>query len=216
MNTIQIVLEEIAENFEKRRFEITNLRRILLCYVGKPLESTAVRMAIPLLYANWEGYVKEVCQLYLEFIETTGLKYKDLKAELLGYSWTSALRPLTGGLNLERKKSIAELALYSMEKPVCFTESEGGINTKSNLNYKVLVDILNHLCLDSSVFNVWKHHINAFVNLRNNIAHGSIPSSLNFDTFEENSSTVIILIEEFEKILIGAVENRDYCTNKTS
>lgn len=114
MSLLQVTQEEISDNLDKRRFEITNLRRVLLNYVGKPLESTVVRMAIPLLYANWEGYVKEVCQLYLEYIERSGTKNRELKADLLGYLWSSSLRPLTGGLNFENKKAIAELALHRM------------------------------------------------------------------------------------------------------
>ena len=104
MGIVEVTKEEISDNLDKRRFEITNLRRVLLNYVGKPLESTVTRMAIPLLYANWEGYVKEVCQLYLEYIERSGTKNRELKAEVLGYLWSSSLKPLTGGIISKRKK----------------------------------------------------------------------------------------------------------------
>jgi hypothetical protein len=123
MSLLQVTQEEISDNLDKRRFEITNLRRVLLNYVGKPLESTVVRMAIPLLYANWEGYVKEVCQLYLEYIERSGTKNHELKADLLGYLWSSSLRSLAGGLNFEKKKTIAELALHRMDDCVEFSIS---------------------------------------------------------------------------------------------
>ena len=213
MHLLQTVLEEIIENMDKRRLEITNLRRILLHYVGKPLESTVVRMAIPLLYANWEGYVREVCQLYLEFIEASGVCLRELKSDLLGYLWTPNLKPLTGGLNFERKKAIADLALNCMEDPVLFSDSERSINTKSNLNFDVLIDIAAHLCLDFSSFAFWKQRLNALVNLRNNIAHGSIPSTLDYDLFEEHASTLINMMEEFERILLQALENRQFCSN---
>lgn len=212
MNVIEAVLEEIAANLDKRRLEITNLRRVLLNYVGKPLESTAVRMAIPLLYANWEGYVKELCQLYLEYIENSGIHIRELRADLLGYLWTTALKPLTGGLNFDRKKAVAELALNRMEDPVRFEDSERTINTKSNLNFDVLMDIAAHLCLDDAALVPWKHHLNALVHLRNNIAHGSVPSSLNYDIFEEHASWLINLMAEFEDILIRALEGRTFCS----
>jgi hypothetical protein len=214
MHLVQTVLEEIIENLDKRRLEITNLRRILLHYVGKPLESTALRMAIPLLYANWEGYVREVCQLYLEFIEASGIRLRELKSDLLGYLWTPNLKRLTGGLNFEKKKAIAELALNRMEDPVLFSDSERTISTKSNLNFDVLMDIAAHLCLDPNSFLPWKHRLNALVNLRNNIAHGSIPTTLNYDLFEEHASTLINLMEGFETILLHALEDRHFCTKE--
>lgn len=211
MSVINAILEEITENLDKRRLEITNLRRVLLNYADKSLEKTAVRMAIPLLYANWEGYVREVCQLYLEFIEASGIRIRELMPGLLGYLWTSALKPITGGLNFERKKVVAELALNSMENPVCFADSERIINTKSNLNFDILMDIAAHLCLDNNAFIPLKHHLNALVHLRNNIAHGSIPNGLNYNIFEKYASSLIDLMETFEKIIVNALDKRNFC-----
>lgn len=214
MNSLQDVLEEIADNLDKRRLEITNLRRVLLNYVDKPLEKTAIRMAIPLLYANWEGFVREVCQLYLEYVENSGIRIRELRAGLLGYLWTPSLKPLTGGLNFERKKAVAELALNCMENSVRFADSERIINTKSNLNFDVLMDIGTHLCLDTTAFVPWKHHLNALVHVRNNIAHGSNPSVLNYDAFEQHAASLISLMEKFENILAQALENQSFCKSK--
>jgi len=212
MGIVEVTKEEISENLDKRRFEITNLRRVLLNYVGKPLESTAIRMAIPLLYANWEGYVKEVCQLYLEYIERSGTKNRQLKAEVLGYLWSSSLRPLTGGINFEKKKFIAELALNSMDDIVKFSESERNIDTKSNLNFDILENISAHLCFDISFLTPYRRHLNALVNLRNNIAHGSFPSTMDYDTFDEYAKSILELMENFENIIIHNLTNRNFCS----
>ena len=192
---------------------MTNLRRVLLNHVGKPLESTAVRMAIPLLYANWEGYVKEVCQLYLEYIENSGTTNRELKAELLGYLWSPSLKPLAGGLNFEKKKAIAGLALNCMDDCVKFAESEKHINTKSNLNFDILKDVAAHLCFDITPLQSWKRHLNALVNLRNNIAHGSFPSTMNYDIFEEHAYSVMSLMEAFEHIILLSLKLRNFCSN---
>jgi len=98
-------------------------------------------MAIPLFYANWEGYVKEVCQLYLEYIERSGTKSRELKAEMLGYLWSPSLKPLAGGINFEKKKCIAKLALNGLDDIVEFSESERNIDTISNLNFYILENI---------------------------------------------------------------------------
>jgi len=212
MGIVEITKEEISENLDKRRFEITNLRRVLLNYVGKPLESTVTRMAIPLLYANWEGYVKEVCQLYLEYIERSGTKNRELKAEMLGYLWSSSLRPLTGGINFEKKKRIAELALNSLDGFVEFSESERSINTKSNLNFDILENISDHLCFDFSSLIPYKHRLNALVNIRNNIAHGSFPSTVDYDVFDEYAKSILELMENVESIIIDNLTNRNFCS----
>ncbi len=171
-----------------------------------------VRMAIPLLYANWEGYIKEVCQLYLEYIERSGTKSRELKADLVGYLWSSSLKSLTGGLNFEKKKAIAELALHRMGDCVKFSESERNIYTKANLNFEVLKDIADHLCFNISLLNTYKRHLNRLVNLRNNIAHGSFPSSMDYDIFNGHAESVIGLMEGFENIVIYNLDIRNFCS----
>ena len=210
MSLVETVLEEISDNLDQRRLEITNLRRVVQNYIEKPLETTAIRMAIPMLYAHWEGYVRETCQLYLEYIETSGTKVRELQAGLLAYLWTSALKPLVGGLDFARKKVVAELALTCMENPVKFADSERIINTKSNLNFDVLRDIAVHLCLDISTLMPWRSHLDALVHLRNNIAHGARPRTLDYTNFEEHASSLISLMEEFERSLIRALEDRSF------
>lgn len=214
MSLTETVIEEITTNLDERRLEITNLRRVVQNYIGKPLETTAIRMAIPMLYANWEGYIREVCQMYLEYIENCGTKIGELRADLLAYLWTSALKPLAGGLNFTRKKAIAELALTCMENPVIFADSERMINTRSNLTFDVLEDIAAHLCLDISALMPWRRHLDALVNLRNNIAHGSRPRTLDCQIFEEHASSLIVLMEEFERSLIRTLEDHSFCTTR--
>ena len=100
-----------------------------------------------------------------------------------------------------------------MDNPVQFANNERTINTKSNLNFDVLVDIATHLCLDTLALQPQKHHLNTLVHIRNNIAHGSFPTALNYDIFEEHASSLICLMEEFENIILSTLEKRSFCTN---
>ena len=100
-----------------------------------------------------------------------------------------------------------------MENPVRFADSERVINTKSNLSFEVLRDIAAHLCLDISTMMPRKSHLDALVHLRNNIAHGARPRHLDYANFEEHASSLVQLMEEFERILIRAIENRTFFQN---
>jgi hypothetical protein len=94
---------------------------------------------------------------------------------------------------------------------VKFSESERSINTKSNLNFDVLKDIADHLCFNISILNKHKRHLNALVNLRNNIAHGSFPSTLNYDLFNEYAESIMLLMADFENIVLDNLELRKFC-----
>jgi len=211
MNELDSILEQITNNLDLRRFEINKLRRIMLRYVDCPLEPTVALMTIPIIYAQWEGYVKEVCQLYLEHIESAVSCCKDLQPAIIGYLWTPMLRLLTSGLNIERKKMVAEKAINSLTEPVAFAEAEKAIETKSNLNFAVLKDIADSLCLDIAHLIRWKNHLDALVNLRNNIAHGSRPRALKYEEFDIHASATIQLMENFEKIIISALFSKSFC-----
>jgi hypothetical protein len=211
MGLLSNLFEAIAENLDQRRLEFTNIRRVVLKCGGGPLESAASRMAVPMIYALWEGFVKEVCQLYLEYIEQTVSIAAQLQPAILGHMWTPELRPLIGGLNFLRKKSIAEAALAVQSAPVIFRNTEREVNTKSNLNYDVLEDIAAHLCLDISTLAEWRGSLNTLVNLRNNIAHGARPQGLSYKEIDDYTSHTLSLMEAFETVLLEAARMRAFC-----
>ena len=55
-------------------------------------------------------------------------------------------------------------------------------------------------------------HLNALVNLRNNIAHGSFPSTMDYDIFNEHAKSAIGLMESFENIVIHNLNIRNFCS----
>jgi hypothetical protein len=167
-----------------------------------------------MIYALWEGYVKEVSQLYLEHIESAVRCCKDLRPALLGYLWTPILRPLSGGINAERRMTVAELAISSLNGPVTFSDAEKTIETKANLNYAVLKEIGSSLCLDISPLGVWKSHLNALVHLRNNIAHGSPAKSLTYSDFDNHATSALALMEGFEAVVLSAIRTRAFCISE--
>lgn len=212
MGSLSTLLEVIAENLDQRRLEFTNIRRVIMKFLDGPLEPAAARMAIPMIYAIWEGFVKEVCQLYLEYIEGSVSKAAHLHPAVLGHMWTPELRPLTGGLNFSKKKSVATMALAAANAPVEFRDTEKEVNTKSNLNYVVLEDIADHLCLDISQLAGWRTSLNSLVHLRNNIAHGARPRGLSYSDVDDYARSTLSLMEAFEMVLTTAARNRVFCT----
>jgi hypothetical protein len=204
-------IESIGANLDERRRGFTGLRRVVLDYVGKPLESTAVSMAVPIIYAHWEGYVKEACQLYIEHIERTVPKGGDLQPAVLGQLWTPVLRTLMGGINTDKKRAVAEHAVKSLGASVRFGLDEKSIDTSSNLKFRVLESIAAGLCIDVSQLEHAKHHLDSLVELRNNIAHGARPTTLRYPDFDGHATRILNLMEELEGVLSQAIRSRAFC-----
>ena len=43
-------------------------------------QSTMIRAAVPLLYAHWEGFVKNAATGYLNYVNSQGLSYSELRS----------------------------------------------------------------------------------------------------------------------------------------
>ena len=210
MADLQSTVEQITNNLTDRSVQFRQIERATVGFAGKTLESTVVTMAIPMVYAHWEGYVKDACQLYLEHIEHSVRSGYDLSPFLLGYLWSPVLRPLTGGTNSQRRADVAVEAVRSLHSPVTFSESEKSVSTRSNLNFAQLENIGQLLCIDIKALSTHRRHLNSLVNFRNNIAHGSIPGQLRFSDLVPRIASTEELMKGFERQIIDALSRRTF------
>jgi MAE_28990/MAE_18760-like HEPN len=60
----------VADAVDRRREEISLILRVVANEEDTVLEQTASIVALPVLYAHWEGFVKE----YIEFVEKQDLE----------------------------------------------------------------------------------------------------------------------------------------------
>ena len=202
--------EQISNNLIDRRAQFRQIERVIREFIGKTLEHTVVAMAIPMIYAHWEGYVKEICQLYLEHIEDSVENGNSLSPMLLGYLWSPTLQPLTGGTNAKRQADVAIEAIRSLHSPVEFSDSERSVNTGSNLNFEQLEKIGQQLCIDVTSLSDHRHSLNSLVHFRNNIAHGSIPNKLRFADLQSRIADTEELMKDFELQIIDALRRRAF------
>lgn len=203
----------IADCLDRRRTALTETVRVVAANRGTVLHQRACAMAIPMLYAHWEGYAKEVLQLYVEFLEKSALAQRDVHASLLAYSWSSSFRRLSGSLTHDRKVALIERFLGSLTEALAFEETEREIDTKSNLLFRVLEDLARIFCLDISPMRGQSKKLDSLVNRRNNIAHGGREQKIEDSDIEDYRSLVIGLMESLEKVLDGAVQSASYrCT----
>lgn len=208
MADLSSTLNQITQNLDDRRYQLRQVERVVTGVVGGTLEHTAVTMAIPMVYAHWEGYVKEVCQLYLEYIEYWVLRTYALAPVLLGYLWSPVLKRLVGGADTTRRNAVAERVVQSLNGPVEFSDSEKSVNTKSNLDFNQLEQIAEQLCIDITSLSVHRNLINSLVHIRNNIAHGSIPNRLTLLDLTPKVNSTVSLMEDFEKQIVDALHRR--------
>lgn len=164
------LLLSIGEDYAWRRKEL-HIVKDMIPDTNNPKQNAALRFAVPILYAHWEGFAKNACESYLSYVAYKSLLHNELKPQFIALSLTKKIGNLEKK-NIEEKTITIEFLLNEINKksniPV-----KNVIQTKSNLRFEVFEEIIFLLGLDASKFITFKFLINDLVDSRNHIAHGN-------------------------------------------
>jgi hypothetical protein len=201
--------ESLAEMVDNRRLEITQAKRVVSYLSGNsPLENTACLMAIPILYAHWEGFVKEAIQLYIEYVEAQGLPPARANPVLFTFMMRKKIRSLLSQQTIERMTDFSKWILKNAESPVTFDDKK--VDTKSNLSFESLKEICSSIDIDVGSIQGHKKKIDALVHQGNNVAHTGRSQKVSVDEIGERADLVLSLITSFEAILAQCVHDESY------
>lgn len=205
----------IQEERAWRRKELTNCKS-MIHGSRESHNQTVLRAGILLLYAHWEGYIKKVCEAFFSYINFKGLKYEQLKHNFLIVGFGDKFN---SGLSLKRFASCAESVRFVLEdcKDKKFRiDVQSRVDTRSNLNSEVLVEMLEMLGIDAGHFISNKHHIdNRLLKYRNAIAHGERTEwnpelSVDVVGFNDLYERINDLVDVFENEVSNHVEMETY------
>ena len=142
--------------------------------------SSLIRAGITLLYAHWEGFVKQSSHYYLEFVAAQCLPYEKLTSNFIAITLKSKFSELGANEKLSSGIELANFFCDSLSKQSKIPY-KNGVETKSNLSSTVLIDIITILGLDISGFETKFKFIDSnLVSQRNHVAHGqNIDISIN-------------------------------------
>lgn len=149
----------------------TEIERTERLSSGTPLARALARSGITLLYAHWEGYTKDACQHYVDFVTMRKLRYGELSD---GFVLTALRELLRRAFNDDPNAKID--LLDAVRRPATARARiprKTAVNTKSNLRYEVLIEILSLVGLPSQRVSTKRNLIDRLLcDVRNDIAHG--------------------------------------------
>jgi hypothetical protein len=165
-------------------------------------------MAIPVLYAHWEGFVKEAVQMYIEYIEKLSIDPNEAHPTVFSFMLRKRLSSLIAQQSVERMAEFAAWVLANASAPLSFADKT--VETRSNLSYDALKDICDSVRVDVSAIESEKRKINALVHRRNNIAHTGRLQKIEFNKITEDADLVLSLIVSFEALLNDNVKSESF------
>ncbi len=210
IRTVDQLIEKVGADLIWRRKELTELNALVEAYQGDFIRSRVlIRCSIALLYAHWEGFIKKSSSYYLEYVSSNRLTYKKLSANFVGLTLRSKYCELGASEKLSAGNALAEFFCTALDRQ-SNVPYKNSIDTKSNLSSKVLIDILETLGLDASLFETSFKFIDTnLVNPRNHVAHGE-NQDISVDEYLVLHTKVMSLIETYRNEIENASVQRKF------
>jgi len=193
-----------------RKKELTQFKFLLEDAAKREDRRTALlRSATTLLYAHWEGFIKEAGSAYLEFVAAQRLRYEELSPPFLALAARKMLSEISASRRIHSHLAITTFFRSGLSQTSAIPYKDG-INTRSNLSSTVLREITDSLGLDFSPYETKCRLIDdTLLTLRNTIAHGQyLPVTQ--ERYEELSKEILAMMEVFRTQVQNAAVLKQY------
>lgn len=160
---------------------------------NNPYYKTHLRIGIVLLYAHWEGFVKNACEFYLTYLKSLRLQYDELTENIIAFSLKNSLNEFEHTNKSTIHCQIIDFLLNKLNQRAN-VPNDNIIKTGSNLNSSILKEILTTIGLDYSNYELKNHLIDTvLLKNRNSIAHGEYIELGEVDFYDLHSEIISIM-----------------------
>lgn len=194
-----------------RKRELTTLKFMIQGSGADHKKSILHRAAIALLYSHWEGHVKYCSLVYLNYLNSLGLHCDQIADNFIQLNLSSHFDTSFSMKSIKNQKYIHDY--FSRLSDFKFrVVADKTIDTKSNLNSEVLLNILSQLGLSSDAFELKSTFIDTvLLKNRNAVVHGEMLNADGLkDTYNEIEDELLDLIQTFHNLVNTAAANRLY------
>jgi hypothetical protein len=205
----------IDEEMAWRKKELTALK-VNVKEARNFAQNTAIRSGIALLYAHWEGAIKNIATCYLCYISSLKLPYQDLKKNFFALSIKKELNKLEHSKKISIHTNILGF-IFSKSKDKSEIPFDRAIKTRGNLDSELFKEIMETIGLDYSQYECdFKLIDEVLLNMRNKIAHGEVlvgENGFSDERFYEIHTKIMNLIQLFSTQISNAASQKEYCCN---
>lgn len=203
--------DDLDAAFAWRRVELHALKSqvssLIDAELSRPYPRMILRASVALTYAHWEGFTKQACQHYVDYIAQRRLKFRDLHPELAATS----LRPILEKSIKNRADLLALAAgIADMPDERARIPRVGVVETGSNLRFERLTEMLSALGLSREPYATRQHLIDVrLCDMRNEIAHGAATLPTKNGALEL-LGLVLEMMDTLRTQLTNSIAARDY------
>lgn len=212
--TPEELIGELDRGFAWRAKELTALRFVVETSPDSE-QPIMIRAATALVYAHWEGYIKDAGTRYLRFVAMRRLPYSELADHFAALGLRREASKLAYAQTPDECIQ-AYRELMARQNGQSSIPDAGVIDTGSNLNFKRFERILSILGIESAAYSTREAMIDErLLKTRNNIAHGEFVEP-DFDQYDEVHTSVVEILSAVRDQIADAVQDAAYRRNGTA
>lgn len=205
-------LQEVLDREFAWRFHEIHDVKSLVRGAALPRSNSLIRAGVPLLYAHWEGFVKEVSTRYIVYVVNQGRPFKELRRSLI----LVGLRRYINIMQIEgmNKGESAVDFFFDMLDSKAKINAAKAINTRANLSSTVFEDVAATIGIESQKYKTkYKFLDESLLKRRNEIAHGK-PLDVDKEHFGELVAETMELLRMFKNDVENAATLATYLGEK--
>lgn len=213
--------ELVEKDYAWRISELSNYRSALLIEQNEKAQKAKIRAGVALLYAHWEGFIKQVANRYYEFVSFQSHNISELSDSFASIILRAELNTLESSNKIKDHQRVINMIFEGMNKTAYFS-SKSPIKT-SNLKFEIFEDVcillgINPIEFESRYKRKFDRNIQLtidedLVGQRNSIAHGEyLPISI--EEFKKLYDIVVNgFLFNFKEIVMDCASNKKYLRN---
>ena len=175
-----------------------------------------LRASIALLYAHWEGFVKNCTHAYLCYVASLKLTYLQLRPELAALAMRARLEEFETTNKAQIHTTLVRDIREDASSRARIPTNREAVRTFSNLNYDRLCDILCSVGCDFSRYSTYEDLIDEqLLAARNRISHGE-EDYIRLTDWEDVRVEIINMMDDISNQILNSATQRSYLAEQDS
>ncbi|MGD0080703.1 MAG: MAE_28990/MAE_18760 family HEPN-like nuclease [Methanoregula sp.] len=205
--------DSLDQDLAWRRKELIEIKFLIDNSVGSTLQIN-LRMGVALLYAHWEGYIKNSAVNYLIYLSNFNFKYNELTENFVALSLRGNIKTCANTDKVSLHYSVVNTLINELNSETKIPHTDV-IPKVGMLKYDLLAEILFTLGLEKTDFELKQNLIDKdLIERRNYVVHGLNTSvrkdAIKKDDFNQLYCEVVPMLEKFQDLIYKAAQNRTY------
>ncbi|MFF0469456.1 MAE_28990/MAE_18760 family HEPN-like nuclease [Micromonospora zamorensis] len=209
IRTLDALDEAITTDLAWRKKELSVFRNQVQ-KADRIIQRALLRGAISLLYAHWEGFVKNSAHAYLCYLSRLNLTWDQLRPEIVGLAMRRELVQFEATNRSHIHAQIVRQLREGSAELARIPDNRDAVRTMANLNFSRLEDILVSIGCDCDRYIPYRDLIDdQLLASRNRIVHGE-DDYIALTDWVDLRKEVLYIMDDVSKQIINAAALKEY------